>query len=101
MLISEVENRPHAGRQYALREGISYERWKRGLLFFRYAVGRKSGRVRIGKASSSAAVAQPSQRLVAFDDPPLDGVLIGTVVHEVPRLVRHPLGGLGSGVPAQ
>jgi hypothetical protein len=80
----------HAGRRYALRETVSYERWKRGLLFYRYSVSgtvaaRKlppgSGRVRIGKARASAAVAQPSQRLVAFDHPPLDGVGFSTVVH--------------------
>jgi hypothetical protein len=47
----------HAGRRYALRESVSLERGKRGLLFFRYSVGRKSGRVLIGKASASAAVA--------------------------------------------
>ena len=91
----------HGKRRYALREVISYQRWKSGLLFFRYSVGRRSGRVLIGKAPASGAVAQPSKRLVAFDDPPLDGVGLGAVVHEVPRLVSHPLGGLGRRLPAQ
>jgi hypothetical protein len=91
----------HGKRRYALREAIWYQRWKSGLLFFRYYVRGRKGRVLIGKSPASAAVAQPSKRLVAFDDPPLDGVAVGPVVHEVPRLVRHPLGGLGSRLPAQ
>jgi hypothetical protein len=100
----------HAGRRYALRETVSYQRWKRGLLFYVYSVsGRvanrrlvsERGRVRIGKVRASAAVAEASQRLVALDNPLLDGVRLGPVVHEVPRLVRYPLGGLRSGVPAQ
>jgi hypothetical protein len=91
----------YRGRRYALKETVSYERSKRGLLFFRYSVAGKTGRVRIGKAPASAAVAQPRQRFVALDHPPLDGIRLGAVVHEVPRLVRHPLGGLGSRFPAQ
>jgi hypothetical protein len=91
----------HGKRRYVLSEGIWYQRWKSGLLFFRYSVGRKSGRVLIGKAPASGSMAKPGQRLVAFDDPPLDGVGLGAVVHEVPRLVRHPLGGLGRRLPAQ
>jgi hypothetical protein len=92
----------HGGRRYSLRETIAYERWRRGLLIFRYSVGGKTGRVLLGAApASAAAVAEPSQRLVALDDPPLDGVRLGPVVHEVPRLVRHPLGGFGRRFPAQ
>jgi hypothetical protein len=91
----------HGKRRYILRESIWYERWKSGLLFFRYSVHGRKGRVLIGKSPPSAAVAEPRKRLVAFDDPPLDGVAVGPVVHEVPRLVRHPLGGLGRRLPAQ
>ena len=91
----------HAGHRYALRETIAYERWKNGLLYVRYSLAGKSGRVLIGKAPASSAVAEPRQRLVALDHPPLDGVRLGPIVHEVPRLVRHPLGGLGSRLPAQ
>jgi hypothetical protein len=91
----------HGKRRYRLRESVWYQRWKSGRLFFRYSVRGHDGRVLVKKAGASAAVAQSSQRLVAFDDPLLDGVRIGTVVHEVPSLVRHPLGGLGSRVAAQ
>jgi hypothetical protein len=38
----------HKGRRYALKETVSYERWKSGSLFFRYAVAGKTGRVRVG-----------------------------------------------------
>jgi hypothetical protein len=47
----------HGKRRYSLSEGIWYQRWKSGLLFFRYSVGRKSGRVLIGKAPASGSVA--------------------------------------------
>jgi hypothetical protein len=56
-----------AGRRYALKETVSYERWKRGVLFYRYSVDgtvaarklpSRSGRVRVGYARrASAAVA--------------------------------------------
>jgi hypothetical protein len=91
----------HAHRRYSLKATVAYERRRNGVLYVRYSVGGKSGRILIGKASSSAAVAKPRERLVAFDDPPLDGVRLRPVVHEVPRLVRHPLGGLGRRVPAE
>jgi hypothetical protein len=102
-------------RRYSLRETIAYERTKQGVLFYRYTlagsvaggsrgarkVGVRRGRVRIGAARPSAAVAEPGKRLVALDHPLLDGIRLGPVVHEVPRLVRHALGGRRSGVPAQ
>jgi hypothetical protein len=91
----------HRGRRYDLREVLWYERWKSGLLYLGYLLRGKRGRILLGKAPASAAVAEPSQRLVAFDDPPLDGVRVGPVVHEVPRLVRDPLRGLGPRVAAQ
>jgi hypothetical protein len=91
----------HAGRRYSVREVLWYQRWKSGLLYLAYSVNGKRGRVLVGRAKASAAVAQPSQRLVAFDYPLLDGVGIGPVVHEVPRLVRDPLGGLGRRLAAQ
>jgi Lysyl oxidase len=91
----------HGGRRYSLREVLWYQRWKSGLLYLAYSAGGKRGRVLVGRAKASAAVAQPSQRLVAFDDPLLDGVRLGPVVHEVPRLVRDPLGGLGRRLAAQ
>jgi hypothetical protein len=102
-------------RRYALRETIAYERTKRGLLFYRYTltgtvagagrrahrVGVRRGRVRIGAARASAAVAEPRERFVALDHPLLDGIRLGPVVRQVPRLVRHPLGGRRSRLPAQ
>jgi hypothetical protein len=91
----------HARRNYALTETIAYERWKNALLYVRYSVAGKSGRVLIGKAPVSGAVAQASQRLMALDDPALHSVRLGPVVNEVPRLVRHPLGRLGSRLPAE
>jgi hypothetical protein len=91
----------HRGRRYSLTVRITYERSKGGLLFFRYAIGAKTGRVLLGKAPVSGAVAEPRQRLVALDDPPLDGIRLRPVVDEVPRLVRHPLGRLGARLPAQ
>jgi hypothetical protein len=118
--VSRVARRCSASaRRYALKVAISHVRTKRGVLFYQYTVtgcrtreggacarklAPRSGRVRIGAAPASGAsdaVAQPRQRFVAFHDPPLDGVRLWPVVHEVPRLVRHPLGGLGSGLPAQ
>lgn len=97
---------------YRTRITVGYERTREGELFLTYRVTGKrgarklkprSGRVRIGraKAASESAVAEPGERLVALDDPLLDGVALGPVVHEVPRLVRHPLGGLGQSLPAQ
>jgi hypothetical protein len=50
---------------------------------------------------SSKSVSQSRQRLVAFDHPLLDGIRFRPIVDEVPSFVRHPLGGLGSGFPAQ
>jgi hypothetical protein len=91
----------HRGRRYDLREVVWYERWRSGLLYLAYSLRGKRGRILLGKAPASAPVAEPSQRLVAFDHPPLDGVRIGPVVHEVPRLVRDPLRGLGRRVAAQ
>ena len=91
----------HSGHRYSVREVLWYERWKKGLLYIAYSVAGKRGRVLVGRAKASAAVTQPSQRFVAFDDPPLDDVRLGAVVHEVPRLVRDPLGGLGRRLPAQ
>ena len=91
----------HAGKRYSLRETIAYERRRNGVLYVRYSLAGKSGRVRVGKAPASAAVAEPRKRLVALHHPLLDGVRLGPIVHEVPRLVRHPLGGLGSRLPAQ
>ena len=91
----------HGRRHYSVREVLWYERWKKGLLYVAYSVGGKRGRVLVGRAKASASVAQPGQRLVAFDDPPLDGVRLGPVVHEVPRLVGDPLGGLGRRLSAQ
>ena len=103
------------GRRYGLRETVAYERTKRGVLLYRYTltgnvagVGRRThklgvrrGRVRIGLASPSAAVAQPRQRFVALDHSLLDGIRLGPVMHEVPRLVRHAPGGRRGGVAAQ
>jgi hypothetical protein len=91
----------HAKRRYALKATIAYERRRTGVLYVRYSVGRKRGLMRIGKAPASSAVAEPRQRLVALDHSPLDGIRLRPVVHEVPRLVRHPLGGLGRRLPAQ
>jgi hypothetical protein len=105
-------------RRYAISETIGYERTKEGILLYDYSVsgtvsekcktGRcarklrvQSGRVRIGPAPASAAAAEPRQRFVALDHAPLDGIRLGAVVHEVPRLVRNPLGGLRSGVAAK
>ncbi|MDT7713400.1 MAG: hypothetical protein QOG46_2170 [Pseudonocardiales bacterium] len=115
----------HGTRRYAARVSIALERSKQAILSYRYdaaitvagrscqrarrsdcghALRRRAGVTRIGKApgvAASAAVAQPRQRLVALDDPLLDGVRLRPVVHEVPRLVRDPLGGLRGGLPAQ
>jgi lysyl oxidase len=91
----------HAHRRYSLKAKVAYERRRNGVLYVRYSVGRKHGLMRIGRAPASAAVAEPRKRLVALDDPPLDGIRLRPVVHEVPRLVRHPLGRLGRRVPAQ
>jgi hypothetical protein len=93
----------HAGRRYSVREVLWYQRWKSGLLYIGWSARGKTGRVPAGRApaSASAAVAEPSQRLVALDDPLLDGVGVRAVVHEVPRLVRDPLGRLRGRLPAQ
>jgi hypothetical protein len=91
----------HAGHRYSVREVLWYERWKSGLLYIAYSVSGERGRVLVGRAKASAAVAQPSQRFVALDDPPLDDVRLGPVVHEVPRLVGDPLGRLGRRLPAE
>jgi hypothetical protein len=117
-----------AGRRgkwrYAASETISLERTKQGYLRYAYTVAPKrtdtlcaarkgrncthrlrlaSGRTSIGKApaTASAAVPQLRQRFVALDDPALHGVLLGAIVNEVPRLVRHPLRGGRGGLPAQ
>ncbi|MEA2458412.1 MAG: hypothetical protein QOC95_1384 [Thermoleophilaceae bacterium] len=105
-------------------ETISLERTKQGYLRYAYTVAPKrtdtlcaarkgrncthrlrlaSGRTSIGKApaTASAAVPQLRQRFVALDDPALHGVLLGAIVNEVPRLVRHPLRGGRGGLPAQ
>jgi hypothetical protein len=91
----------HAGRRYDVRELVWYERWKSGLLYAGWSLRGRRGRVLVGMAPPSAAVGQASQRLVAFDHPLLDGVSVGPVVHEVPRLVRNPPGGLGRRVATQ
>jgi hypothetical protein len=92
----------HRTLRYNVREVVWYERWRNGLLYAGYALRGKTGRILLGKAPpASAAVAEPRQRLVALDDPLLDGVAVRPVVHEVPRLVRDPLGGLGRRVAAQ
>jgi lysyl oxidase len=109
----------HSDRRYSVAETIAYERTKQGVIFYRYAVSgtvkgklckssacvrklkARSGRVRVGAAKASAAVSQPRQRFVALDHAPLDGVRLRPVVHEVPRLVRHALGGLRGRVAAQ
>jgi len=92
----------HRGRRYDVRGWLWYERWKSGLLYVGYSLQGTRGRLLLGKAPpASAAVAEPSERLVAFDDPLLDGVRVGSVVHEVPRLVRDPPRGLGRRVAAQ
>lgn len=108
-------------KRWAGRITISLERSRQGILYYRYSAAgtvsnrrcravclydewSSSGRVRIGPApgvSASAAVAQLGQRFVALDDPLLDGVRVGSVVDEVPRLVGDPLGGLRPGLPAQ
>jgi hypothetical protein len=91
----------HRGRGYRVNEVLWYERWKNGQLYLGYSLRGKRGRLSLGKAPVSAAVAQPRERLVALDDPLLDGVAVRPVVHEVPRLVRDPLRGLGRRVAAQ
>jgi hypothetical protein len=109
----------YRGGRYSASIKIAYQRSRRGVIFYRYAVSatrrvhgcpscthklpRRSGRVPLGSAASarSAAVAQPRERLVALDHPLLDGIRFRPVVDEIPRLVRHPLGRLGSGLPAQ
>src|SRR4051794_31261632 len=91
----------HRGRRYDVRAVLWYERWKNGLLYLGYSLRGERGRLPLGKAPASAAVAEPSQRLVALDYPLLDGVRVRPVVHEVPRLVRDPLRGLGRRVAAQ
>jgi Lysyl oxidase len=91
----------HAGHRYAVREVLWYQRWKNGLLYLAYSASGTRGRVLVGRAQASGAVTQPSKRLVAFDDPLLDDVRLGAVVHEVPRLVGDPLGRLGRRLAAQ
>jgi hypothetical protein len=91
----------HRGRRYAVHELVWYERWKNGLLYAGFSLRGKRGRLLLGKAPASAAVAQSRERLVALYDPLLDGVAVRPVVHEVPRLVRDPLRGLGRRVAAQ
>src|SRR3954454_11848442 len=91
----------HRGHRYDEREALRYERWKNRSLYVVYSLRGKSGRLLVGEAPASAAVTEPSQRLVAFDDPLLDGVRVGPVVHEVPRLVRDPLRGLRRSTAAQ
>jgi hypothetical protein len=108
----------HAGTRYSIGETITYKRTRTARLSYGYTLSGRvrdgtcgcirqlppsSGRVRIGKVARAAgsAVSQPGQRLVALDDPALDGVRLGPVVHQVPRFVRHPLGGLRTRLPAQ
>jgi hypothetical protein len=111
-------------KRYSAGVTVRYERANTGVLYTTYAVSgtrkdlrcaarrrsgctiklpRRTGRVRIGPVAppASARVAQSRERLVALDDPPLDGVTLGPVVDEVPSLVRHPSGGVGSGVAAK
>jgi hypothetical protein len=110
------------GRRYSSRVGLRYERNDNSVLYASYVVDtlwravrcgaasacvrrppRREGRIRIGPvaAPSSAGVPEPGERLVALDDAPLDGVGVGPVVYEVPRLVRDPLGGVGRGIAAK
>jgi hypothetical protein len=91
----------HRKRRYAMREVLRSERWKNGLLYVAYSLHGKTGRIPVGRVRASATVTEPSKRLVALDDPLLDSVRVGPVVHEVPRLVRDPLGRLRGGVAAQ
>lgn len=53
------------------------------------------------RAVSSGAVTQSSERPMAFDDALLDGIRFRPVVDEIPSFIRHPLGRLGSGPPAE
>ena len=89
----------HGKRRYHVREVLWYQRGKSGLLYVGYSLRGRKGRLPAGKASAS--VAEPRQRLVAFDDPLLHAVRVGPVVHEVPRLLRGPLGRLRARVAAQ
>jgi hypothetical protein len=95
----------HHGRRYDVSEVLRYSRWKNADLYVVYSLRGKTGRLFVGKspppATASAAVAEPSKRVVAFHDPLLDGVRVGPVVHEVPRLVRDPLRGLRRRAAAQ
>ena len=94
----------HRKRRYSVREVLWYQRWKSGLLYVGWSARGKTGRIAAGRApasASAAAVAQPSQRLVTFDHPLLDRVAVRPVVHEVPRLVRDPLGRDRGRLPAE